>query len=233
MTPVLAALLAEPDLDALNAAALAGLTEIEGCHQMTAVVERTAWVGALKDTETFALTGRLDEGTWHDLAFEPLTDSATGVEVQMDLGGGDFPFVPPMLGKIPEAAPQLKSSLLEDVVDVLSGEVSSSWVSLDELDGEPHYRLERSIPVESSRTGRGIDLWVWVDGAQERARRWDARLPKGVPLEGMGRLKKARVVLEVDPHGVPVREELRGTLRAGPVALRVRQTVVYAPPEGC
>lgn len=234
MIPVVA-LLAEPDLDRLNEAALTGLHDIEGCHQLEARVERIAWVGALKDVETFHMTGTLVDGAWQDLAFVPLTDSADGVELQLDLGGGEFPFVPPLLGRLPadRAMPGLKTSLLEDVVDALSGDVASSWVSLDELQGQPAYRLERSIATESA-LGREIDLWVWVEPDQATARRWQARIPKGIPLgDAMGRLKKVEVVLEVDERGVPTTESLRGTLRMGPLALRLRQSVAYEPATPC
>ncbi|MCP4806057.1 MAG: hypothetical protein GY913_19260 [Proteobacteria bacterium] len=53
---------------------------------MTAIVERTAWVGALKDVETFALSGRLEDGEWHDLAFPLLSDNeSTGESMRPDL----------------------------------------------------------------------------------------------------------------------------------------------------
>jgi hypothetical protein len=234
MFPVLA-LLAEPDVDLLNEAARSGLDGMPGCHELSAEVTRTAWVGLIRDVEIYSLKGRLVDGAWQELSFEVLDHGAEGVQLQLDLGGKDYPFVPPMLGKLPEGSggSTLASSVLDEVVVALAGDVETAWVSLDEIDGAEAYVLERTIEVDQTRN-RDMLLRVWVEQGQQRARRWEASLPRGIPLgDGLGRLKKVLVVLDVDGQGLPSSESLAGTLRAGPIALRLRQEMDYQVMGAC
>ncbi len=234
MFPVLA-LLAEPDVDLLSQAARAGLDGMPGCHELQAEVTRTAWIGLIRDVEIYSLKGRLVEGAWEQLSYEVLDHGAEGVQLELDLGGQDYPFVPPMLGRLPEGSDggPLAGSVLDEVVVALSGDVETAWVSLGEIDGAEAYVLERTIAVDQARN-RDLLLHVWVEQGQRRARRWQASLPRGIPLsDSGGRLKRVLVVLDVDAQGLPASESLSGTLRAGPIALRVRQEMDYQVVGAC
>lgn len=234
MIPVLA-LLAEPDLEKLNEAARGGLHEMPGCHELQGELVRVAWVGVLKDTESYDLKARLVDGEWQQLDFELQEDQASNVELALDMGEARYPFVPPMLGALPaesRSEHSLGESLMAEVVEALSGEVETAWVSVGELEGQQVYVLERSIAIEDTRN-RELDLRVWVEEGQDRARRWEATLPRGVRLATGTWLRKVGVVLEVDEQGLPQAERLVGTMRAGPIAVRLRQKLSWEVVGSC
>jgi hypothetical protein len=189
-----------PDLDplALEAVTDAALHGPPGCQRYALTWQQSGRLGVFPFEASGTATAVLDEGAWRDLELGEYRHGAS--EVQLDLGGGPLPFLPPLIGKAAEGLGP-SGSLFGELITVVSGEATTidlaprpggGWVQTRGLNGLGRFSRSNIVTIEHDAALRPV--------------RWhlDARKP----TEGIGRITRADVQLRLDPSGAPIDEQV-------------------------
>lgn len=225
------ALLPEPDLDQLAAAAEERFL-YDPCGQYALSVTQTNDLGALASTTlTVSAKAQLQGERW---TLESFTITDPGNEQSMvwtSVGDQQIPFVLPMLGVFDDEEEGISSegrALLDRAVALARSDVGADSAGIEVLEGREHYRLDMLL-------GGGWSLWrgredntaaVVIDPESGRARVWRLAIQDPTKLE-IGRLIFLDATLSVDASGRPLSETLRTKARLGPFGLTVQRDITY------
>lgn len=194
---------AEPGPPALDPLALEAVTDAAlrgpaGCQRFAIQWQQSGRLGVIGFEASGTATGVLDQGVWRDLQLGEYQHGRA--EVQLDLGGGRLPFLPPVVGQ-PAVAVGESGSLFGELIAVVSGEATTidlaprpggGWVQTRGLNGLGRFSRSNIVTIEHDASLRPV--------------RWhlDARKP----TEGIGRITRADVVLHLAPDGAPLDEQV-------------------------
>lgn len=223
----LLALLPEPDLTTLEQQAEEGLTHLPGCFDVQAEVALSyRAVGIVRDSESYTLEGRIEDGVWTSLT-PAMVDAG---KENASVGFGEMPFVPPLFGTLEAGlVAEGPANLVAMLVASTRDEVGLNRASLDTIGADEVYVLHKDF---SARQGRGdVQQRVWLRPTGEvlRARLHidHARTEDGVVL------RELKTEQNIDAAGRPSREQLSLKLRAGPMTMRLYQDLNYTSWAPC
>ena len=229
----LAALAPVDDVRPFEVAAREGLTAFAGCHALAGTVSQEVGLGIFgKETETFTFTARLTDGAWSDFQAARAEDERPGSSVNFSDGSATIPFVPPLLGTMPDAERD-DSSLLAQLLHALETEVET--VTVTPTEDQASYRMVRLLDSKRKVFGGSKEnrAEVIFEPLSIRPRAW--RVTTEIPLAAGGgaHLRDVDITLELGPDGLPARESLDAVGAWGPFVLHVQRGITYAVTGGC
>ena len=213
-----------PDLDPLALEALtdAALKCPPGCVRYAIRWAQSGRLGVFPFEAEGTATATFDDGVWRDIEVGEYKHGNS--EVTLDLGAGPLPFLPPLIG---ESGAELRSgdSLFAELINVVSGEATTidlapqaggGWVQTRGLNGLGRFSRSNIVTIEHDAALRPV--------------RWhlDARKP----TEGIGRITRADVVVQLEPSGAPIDEQVEIHARLL-LAMVLRRSLQFSPQGAC
>lgn len=212
-------------------AAREGLSSVPGCWRLGGAVRAHTAVSLLgSEDAAWSFTAELVEGVWRNVVATELGDSNPGLQTSFGSDDGDIPFVPPLLGRVPDAGEEGgDTGILPAILGLLQRDTETAFVVPD----EERYRLERTL--ESRRRLFGgtrenvVRVWFTPGG---RPVSWHVVAEVPTHLSGVT-LREVDATLSVDADGLPVDERLEAVGAWGPFTLTVDRTITYRPATRC
>lgn len=214
-------------------AATKGLVSMRGCHVVEAEVAQTLKFGVLgKEEQGYTVSGRLDQGVWGRLTTK--STAAEPYRIRLAFNRQGVPFVPPLLGEIPEDD-GTEQAILTEILAIFSTEAEVEGVSPRNVDGRDVYRYERYLDTRRGLFGHTRDNHADVLFDPVTLAPFDWHVVTNIPtkLEGGGHIVELDAHIVVDAAGLPAREEIDATSAAGLFSLRSVRSIVYRVTGPC
>lgn len=229
----LAALAPVEDVRPFEIAAREGLTAFSGCHEISGTVEQEIGLGVFgKERETYTFTARLDGGAWTGLTATRTEDERPGSNMSFSDGSTAVSFVPPLLGKMPDAE-RVEGSLLAELLRALETEVET--VTVTPTEDHTLYRMVRVLDAKRKVFGGTKEnrAEVLFEPLSVRPRAWHVTTDIPLATGGGAHLRDIDIALELGADGLPARESLDAIGAWGPFVLHVQRGITYAVTGGC